>query len=436
MGVKAGFMGKRREGLGALEYSLLMFSMTTCLPLFFLGPLAYRLRLSLDQALVAALIGNGVVGLLMVLNGLPGLSEGIDYIEHSKRVFRVLYKIPVFLRGLVGGLWYGVEAFNGALALALILLYGLGYREGLLGEALTILPVLLVVYVASATLVYRKGVAAVGKAASIAGPILMAYFAYLAWSNHVVELSGLDGIPRGVSWTSAAFLGYLAVQTNWWATVAINMSDLSRAARSVRALAVGVLAGMVGGQLLGTYIGYLLAFNSGSALPHEIIIRGSPSPLVLVIGLLFAFLAPWTTDLSANIPALEGLVRIITGIDREKAAVIAGLLGFILAPWYAMGRAQDIVGYVAAFAASYGVLLGPILGAMLAWLVNNRTGGSPAFMGLLAGILAAYAYGYATGTIVSLRLGGLTVPFPPGITIYVGLTAALLVPLLIVRVRR
>ena len=433
---KAGSMGKRREGLGTIEYSLLMFSMTTCLPLFFLGPLAYSLHLSLDQALAATLIGNGVVAVLMVLNGLPGLSEGIDYIEHSKRVFKNLYKIPVFLRGLVGGLWYGVEAFNGALALALILLYTLGYRRGILGEALTILPALLLVYVISATLIYKKGVTAVGKAASIAGPILLAYFAYLAWSNHVVELSVLGGKPLGVSWTSAAFLGYLAVQTNWWATVAINMSDLSRAARSARALALGVLAGMVGGQLLGTYIGYVLALNSGSALPHEIIIRGSPSSLVLLIGLLFAFLAPWTTDLSANIPALEGLVRVIARVDKGKAAVIAGLLGFLLAPWYAMDKAQDIVEYVSAFAASYGVLLGPILGAMLAWLINDKTSGSPAFAGFLAGIVAAYAYGYATGTIVSVRLGGFVVPFPPGITIYVGLATALVVPLLIIGVRR
>ena len=429
-------MGKGRGGLGSLEYSLLMFSMTTCLPLFFLGPLAYSLHLSLNQALLAALVGNGIVGALMVLNGLVGLREGVDYIEHSRRVFGRLYKIPVFLRGLVGGLWYGVEAFNGALALALIILYALGYRKGLLGEALAILPVLLVVYVASATLVYRRGVAAVGKAASIAGPVLLAYFAYLAWANHVAELSATSRLPRGVSWTSAAFLGYLAVQTNWWATVAINMSDLSRAARSAKALVVGVLAGMVGGQLLGTYIGYVLASNSGSALPHEIIIQGSPSPLVLVIGLLFAFLAPWTTDLSANIPALEGLVRIISGIDKGKAAVIAGLLGFLLAPWYAMDKAQDIVGYVGAFAASYGVLLGPILGAMIAWLINERTSGVPAFAGLLAGIAAAYGYGYATGTMVSVRLGGLAIPFPPGITIYVGLVTALVVPLLIDRARR
>ncbi|MCE4600171.1 MAG: cytosine permease [Desulfurococcales archaeon] len=412
------------KGLGTIEFTLLMFSMTTCLPLFFLGPLAYQQGLGLGQALVATLAGNGVIAVAMILNGLPGLRERIDYTVHARRVFGGLYKIPVFLRGLVGGLWYGVEAFNGALAMALIILYIAGVREGIIDKAMIILPLLLLVYVASATLVYRMGVTAVGKAASVAGPILLLYFAYLALNSTRLNLASVS-VPRGVPWLSAAFLTYLAIQTNWWATVAINISDLTRSARNAYSIAVGVMVGMLGGQLLGTLLGYLLAVQSGTALPHEIILKGAPTAGVVVIGLLFAFLAPWTTDLAANIPALDDLVKGLVGRRRVSSAVIAGLLGFVLAPWYAMDKAQDIVGYVAGFAASYGVLLGPILGSMLAYLVDRRVSGVPAFASMILGIAASYLYGAVLGSTVYYSLGGVSIPFPPGESIYVGLVTSL-----------
>lgn len=427
---RAGSMDKGLDsGLGAVEFALLMFSMTTCLPLFFLGPLAFNMGLSLGQALTATLIGNGIIAAAMIANGYPGVKERIDFIEHSKKVFGKLYKIPAILRGLVGGLWYGVEAFNGALAISLIILYAAGVREGILDKAMIILPVLLLLYVASATIVYRKGMKTVGKAASLAGPILLLYFLYLAYANRGLSLSPYNA-PAGVAWTSAAFLTYLAIQTNWWATVAINVSDLTRSARDMRSVALGVVVGMLGGQLLGTLLGYILALQSGSALPHEIILNGSPNAAVLLIGLLFAFLAPWTTDLAANIPALDGLIRAAININAKRAALVAGGLGFILAPWYAMDKAQDIVGYVAGFASSYGVLLGPVLGSMLAYLASKKVTGLPAFIGLLTGIAAAYVYAVATGTIQYFQAGSLTIPFPPGETIYIGLATSLLVSLL------
>jgi len=389
-------MGLRRDGerlLGPVEFSFLMFAMASCLPLFFLGPIGYELGLSLQQVLVAALLGNLVVAAAMALNGLPGVRERIGFPEHARRVFGRYHRVPVLLRGLVGGLWYGVEAFNGALAMVLIVLVALGYQGGeAVALSFRLLPLALLVYVATIIIVFRRGITAVGRAATMAGPILLLYFAWLALREPPASLAP-TAAPTGVPWLSTPFLAYLAVQTNWWATVAVNMSDLSRAARDWRTVWIGVLAGMVGGQLLGTYLSYQLALRAGTALPHEIILSQSPGTLAVLLGLAFAFLAPWTTDLSANLPALASLVREVGRLDERRAAVAAGLLGLVLAPWYLMDRAQEIVGYVATFAASYGVLLGPILGAMLAYQIATppRTDGARALLAMTIGILAAYA---------------------------------------------
>ena len=433
-------MGLRQgEGglLGPLEFTFLMFSMASCLPLFFLGPIGYELGLSLGQVLAAALLGNMIVAISMAVNGLPGVRDRVDFGGQARRVFGRLYKVPVLLRGLVGGMWYGVEAFNGALAMVLIILVAAGYSgEEAISLSFRLLPLALLFYVASIVLVFRRGIAAVGRAATLAGPVLLLYFAWLALQDTGTSLQA-QGAPAGVPWLSTAFLAYLAVQTNWWATVAVNMSDLSRAARDWRTVWVGVLAGMVGGQLAGTLLSYQLAVQAGTGLPHEIILSQSPGTLAVLLGLAFAFLAPWTTDLSANLPALGALVKETTGLDEKKAAALAGLLGLVLAPWYLMDEAQQIVDYVAGFAASYGVLLGPILGAMIAHQLARpkTTDGTAATTAMILGIAAAYAYSIATSQITTIQLLGATIPLPSGLSWYTGTLTALIAGTLILKAR-
>ena len=418
-------MGSGPSGkLGPLGFTLLMFSMTACLPLFFLGPMAYGWGLSPGEALLASLAGNGVVAAAMVLNGLPGVRERIDFGEQARRAFGGLHKIPVALRGVVGGLWYGVEAYNGALALALIVLTLAGARSGLLERATVLVPVFLVLYVAAATAAFRLGIETVGRVASIAGPLLFLYFIALLAST-----PGGGSTPGGVPLSSPTFLTYLAIQTGWWLTVAINMSDLSRAARDARSVITGVLLGMVGGQLLGTYTGYLLAARSGAVLPQEIIVESGMSPPVVVLGLLFAFLAPWTTDLSANLPALESLIRSLTGMRWRTTSLVAGLLGLALAPWYAMDKAQDIVNYVAGFAANYGILLGPVLGAMIPPALGAKTSPKKLLAAITIGIIAEYAHATLTSTLQTLTIGPARIPFPPPIALYTGTITALTITL-------
>lgn len=428
--------------LGPLGFSLVMFSMASCLPLFFLGPIAYRSGLTLGQALAAALIGNLVVAAAMALNGHAGVAEGIGFQEQARRVYGVTAgRAAVALRGLVGALWFGVEAYNGALALVMIALMAVGHSgEGLVAEASHLVPAALALYLALMLVVMRGGMEAVGRAATLAGPLMMLYFAWLALWLH--GRGAPAAAPRGVPWASAAFLAYLAIQTNWWATVAVNMSDLSRVARSWGAVWAGVLAGMVGGQALGTYLGYVLAAETGKALPQEIIAAYAPGALAVSLGLIFSFLAPWTTDITANVPALADLVAELSGAPWGRAAAVAVALGFVLAPWWALGSAQDIVGYVAGFAASYGVILGPLLGPMIAshWLAGKRLdpqGGGrtswPAVTGFLAGVALSYAASPLLGGLARARIGPLAIPFPAGPAWYVGTAASLAVYLAVER---
>ncbi len=413
--------------MGSIRFTLLMFSMAACLPLFFLGPIAYGNGLSLGEALLGALLGNLVVVILLSLNGKYGVKYRKGFGPQAKKIFGKYYKIPVFLRGLVGALWYGVEAFNGALAIVIIALFTIGYSgQDIVSKAYYYLPVALAIYVALIIAFFKKGVRGIGKAAELAGPALFLYFAWLAlWISK--QPTQPTSISLGVGITSAAFLTYLAVQTNWWATVAVNISDLSKGAKDWKTVWIGAVVGLLGGQLVGTYLGYKLALQTGHVLPHEIILNAAPGTIPILLGLLFAFLAPWTTDLSANLPALSDLIEEVFSIDKKKAAVIAGLSGFLLAPWYLLENAQSIVNYVTAFASSYGVLLGPILGVMLAYeYIHAKTDSILPIIGLFSGIAVSYAASYIIGDYTTLSFLGVPVPFPGPLSWFIGVASSFL----------
>ncbi len=419
--------GLKQYTMGSIRFTLLMFSMAACLPLFFLGPIAYGSGLSLGEALLGAFLGNLVVVILLALNGKYGVESRKGFGPQAKRVFGKFYKLPVFLRGLVGALWYGVEAFNGALAIVIIALFIAGYTGlDIVSQAYYYLPIALALYIALIILFFEKGVRGIGKAAELAGPALFLYFAWLAlWMSK--QPSPTTNVSLGVGLSSAAFLTYLAVQTNWWATVAVNISDLSKGAKDWTTVWVGATLGLLGGQLVGTYLGYRLALQTGYVLPHEIILNAAPGTVAVLLGLLFAFLAPWTTDLSANLPALADLIEEIFLVDKKKAAIIAGLSGFLLAPWYLLENAQAIVNYVTAFASSYGILLGPILGVMLAYeYMRAKPGSMLSLLGLFFGIATSYASSYIIGDYTTLSLAGQTLPFPGPLSWFIGVASSFL----------
>ncbi len=420
-------MSLGEKGAGPISFSFMMFSMAACLPLFFLGPIAYSSGLSLTEALLGALIGNLIVSIALILNGHYGIVKRKGFEEQAKEVFgKKGAKLVLLLRGTVGALWFGVEAFNGALALIMIALMVTSFRGEVISFSLKLIPLALLLYLATMVPVLKRGVEGIKTATNFAGPLLLVYFAWLFLWLHSKGFRAPS--TKGIPIASMPFLTYLAIQTNWWATVAINSSDLTRGARNWKAVWLGTLLGLVGGQLMGTYLGYELAAMTGKTLPQEIIATYAPGLAVAILGLLFAFLAPWTTDITANLPALIDLLGNFLELSWEKASIVAVALGMILAPWWSFSRATEIVNYVSSFASNYGVLLGPILGPMLVtyWIFNRKSNGSLALLALLTGFVLSYALNPLLGSFVWVDIGMFSVPFPLGLSWYIGLGASTL----------
>ena len=362
-------------------FTMMMFSMNTCIPMFFLGPIGAQVGLNLWQALLGALIGNLAAVVVMYLNGIPGVRQGINYPVQLRGSFGWKgIHIPVILRGISGTMWFGVEAWAGSLALMMIVLSIGGVpKDAITATAVKYLLIALVVYLGSFVAVMWFGLKGIGKMADWGGPLMLLYFiwlvVYLATGK---QFSG--NIPKLMVSTASVFslnfLIYLAVQTNWWATVALNISDLSRGInpKKPQAFWLGLFIGVVLCQVVGTGLGYAAVALTGSILPQDIIVQYTPGLIPALIGLIFAFVAPWSTDMTANSPALINIMMSTFKARWKLAVVLASVVAFFVAPWWAVGNGQAYVNYIQGWAGNYGILLGPIAGIMVAsyWVVHKK----------------------------------------------------------------
>jgi NCS1 family nucleobase:cation symporter-1 len=445
---------RSQQKYGGWTWMLMMFSMNTCIPMFFLGPIGQGLGLNFWQALWGSLIGNLAAVIVMWLNGVVGVRHGLTYPVQLRSTFGFKgTHIPVIMRGISGLVWFGVEAWAGSLAITMIIVSLTGApKETVTATAIHYLIIALVVYLGSFVLVMLFGLKGIGNMANWAGPIMLIYFIWLVIFL-LTKSEFKPNIPNlwvsKAGWFSVPFLIYLAVQTNWWATVALNISDISRGINPAKkgAFGGGLFVGIVLCQMLGTALGYTAVALTGTILPQDIIVKFSPGLIPAIIGLLFAFLAPWSTDMTANsIPLFNILMS--TFKMRWKPAVIVGtIIAFFAVPWWFVTGGQQYIDYIQGWAGNYGILLGPIAGIMIAnyWLVRKQkldmsalyTKGSgaywfrngwsvSAYVALVLTWVVCYIIAALLGQMAYVGVGAIKIPFPGGVIWYFSVVVAIL----------
>jgi NCS1 family nucleobase:cation symporter-1 len=449
---------RSQQKYGGWTWMLMMFSMNTCIPMFFLGPIGQGLGLNLWQAIWGSLIGNFFAVLVMWLNGVAGIKYGLNYPVQLRSSFGFGGgHVPVVLRGLAGLMWFGIEAWAGSLAITMIVVKLTGVpADQVTAVAIKYMIIALVVYLGSFVLVMLFGLQGIGQMANWAGPIMLIYFIWLViWLLTRAEFK--PNIPNlwtsKVSYFSIPFLAYLAVQTNWWATVALNISDISRGINPDKkgAFGTGLFVGIVLCQILGTFLGFTAATLTGTILPQEIIVKYSPATIWAIVGLLFAFLAPWSTDMTANSIPLFNILMSTFKLRWKPAVIIGTIITFFVVPWWHVQSGQQYIDYIQAWAGNYGILLGPIAGIMIAdyWIIRKQkydmqtlytkpAKGRWKLSGFLA-LIATWVVCYIVAFVVAaarpewkdsflayISLGSLKIPFPGGVIWYVSVVAAIL----------
>jgi len=356
----------------------LWVGLSVCIPTYMLAAAMVDGGMNWWQAVLTIMLGNLIVLVPMVLIAHSGTRYGIPFPVLARASFGVVgSNVPAILRALVACGWFGIQTWIGGQAIYTMLKVALPRWEPPLA-----LPLGFALFWLLNMYVVVKGSESIKRLEAWAAPFLLAAgLALLAWAT--VRAGGLGPILSRPSTfdTTGEFMAFFApsltAMVGFWATLALNIPDLSRFARDQKAQAWGQLLGLPTTMTLFSFIG--VAVTSASAIifgetiwdPVQLLSRLG-SPLVILLALFALVIATLTTNVAANVVApANGFANLWPSrIDFATGGVITGILGILIMPWKLLA---DYGTYVFGWLVGYSALLGPIAGIFIAdyWVVRR-----------------------------------------------------------------
>ena len=210
--------------------------------------------------------------------------------------------------------------------------------------------------------------------------LILSGLALLAWAmNRAGGLGPILDRPSAFQTTGeflTFFIPSLTAMVGFWATLALNIPDLSRYARDQRAQIWGQFLGLPTTMTLFAFIG--VAVTSASAVifgepiwdPVQLLSR-LENPVVIIISLFALLVATITTNVAANVVApANGFANLWPSkIDFARGGIITGIIGIVIMPWKLLENADRYIGWLIA----YSGFLGPIAGIFIAdyWVIRR-----------------------------------------------------------------
>jgi len=366
-----------KKSVGTIEYTLMMVSLTIATSIFFLGWISQILGLSLIQAIVSSIIGSFIVAFLICLNGHAGVRYGIPFPIQLRPSFGKLGAfIPIIMIIIVDIVWYGIDGFIASWAM-IEMIFLIFNKSIITNNTFIYVPFVLLIYLIILAIIGIGKIKSIKIIDVISGPLLFIFFIWFIINMiSIPEFSG-KSIPIFESktpWFGSNFFWAVAIQTAWWGMITPNISDICRYNKHVKALIFGSIFGLAIPQIIGTVIGYISTFLAGGNMsPIEVIAKFSPNPYLGILGLLFAFIATTTTNLTGYLPGLINSFGRIFKLNWNKAIIIITIAAFFIAPWY-VKNSIEVAYQLLNITWYYSMFLGPIVGIMITdyWILRKR----------------------------------------------------------------
>jgi NCS1 family nucleobase:cation symporter-1 len=369
---------------GLRDVAALWVALSACIPTYMLGSSLIGEGMSWWQAVLTIFLGNLLVLVPLVLNAHAGTRYGIPFPVYCRAAFGLRgANAPALLRALVACGWFGIQAWIGGWALYKVLEVYFPTWPSLprlpgVGLTLPQLACFLAFWALNLLAVWR-GIESVRLLLNVKAPLLLALgLALLAWAYHAAggwgpilsQPSQFDpGGPRaGRFW--AFFFPALTANVGFWATLALNIPDFSRYARSQRDQALGQALGLPATMGLYSFIG--VAVTSATVVIYGrpvwdpvVLLARFDSPVLHAVGLAGLGLATLATNLAANVvaPANDFANLWPRRISFRGGAVITAVLGVAMQPWRLV---ENPSGYIFKWLVAYSALLGAVGGVLIA----------------------------------------------------------------------
>ncbi len=362
-----------------LAIAALWVGMVVCIPTYLLASYLIGSGMSWDQAVLTILAANAIVLIPMVLIGHAGTKYGIPFPVLLRSSFGPTgAKIPAVARGIVACGWFGIQTWVGGSAIYVILNTLTG--GALAGDPLPVLGinggefVCFLAFWALHLYFIANGTESIRWLETYAAPFLLAMgLALLGWAyvnaggfgEMLSTPSAFDpGQPQeGQFWK--IFWPSLTGMIGFWATLALNIPDFTRHAKSQKDQLLGQLVGLPIPMALFAFIASAVTSATvvifGEAIWDPIQLSEKMGGFAVIIALFALIVATLTTNLAANVVApAHGFSNLAPSrINLKRGGYITAGIGIAMFPWVLVNH---IVGWLIAYSA----LLGPIAGVMLA----------------------------------------------------------------------
>ncbi|QQK78867.1 cytosine permease [Salicibibacter cibi] len=316
----------------------------------------------------------GIVYIAIVANSIAGAKFGIPFPVIIRAAFgHRAALVPIFIRGVMGIFWFGIFMFLASEAIDVAfgaVIPGWGGLEDIriLGMGLNTL----IGYAISIALHYfviTKGIQRIKNFEMWAGPVIMVVAIGLVfWAMDVaggfMPLITIESTISGGEFWSLFFLSATGI-IGTVATLIVNISDLTRYARSQKDHLIGSLIGVPGMFILFSAItllvtaGSVIAFGDAVYDPIQIIAQLDNNFLVFIaaITVLFSIIG---LNAATNAVAVGFDLAALAPkyLSFSRAGVIAIVIGVFMVPWLWYGQAETMNNIMG--------ILGSLMGALLA----------------------------------------------------------------------
>ncbi len=363
---------RNRRTWGTYNYASLWVAMSVCIPTYMLASGLIAGGMNWWQAIATILLGNLIVLIPMLLNAHAGAKYGIPFPVLVRASFGVRgANIPAVLRALVACGWFGIQTWIGGQAIYSMLKIVWPGAARMPGGVW----ICFFAFWALNLAVIWRGIDTIKFLEGIGAPFMLGIGLLLLWwiTKQAGGLGPVLSAPskfRSTAEFVRFFIPSLTAMVGFWATVALNIPDFTRYAKSQRAQALGQTLGLPAAMTLYSFIGVAVTSASavlfGQPVWDPVVLLGKfNQPLVASIALVALLVATLNTNVAANVvsPSNDFSNLNPRRISFRTGGMITGVIGVLLMPWKLL---SDFSAYIFGWLVGYSSFLGPIAGVMIA----------------------------------------------------------------------
>ncbi len=354
------------------NYTALWVAMSVNIPTYMLASGMIAGGMNWKQAIFTVFLGNVLVLIPMLLNAHAGARYGIPFPVLARSAFGVLgSNVAAILRALVACGWFGIQTWIGGEAInAMIVALAPGWKNFALG-----VPICFGFFWLLNVLVILRGIKTIRFLQGISAPFLLVIgLALLLWARtHAGGFGPMLSTPSKFHTFAEFFRFFIPSLTGvvgFWATVALNIPDFTRYARSQRAQVMGQVLGLPTTMTFYSFVGVAVTSATvimyGEAIWDPVVVLSKlENPLAVVIAMIALLMATLNVNVAANVvsPANDFSNLYPRRISFKTGGIITCFLGLLMQPWKLLSSYGN---YIFGWLVGYSGLLGPIAGVLIA----------------------------------------------------------------------